>query len=61
MIMEDWRKLAEDRRGPTGIGPGSKHQILGYSGLFGDFPDCETNISILLTSERQRCNASGHG
>jgi hypothetical protein len=26
---------------------------------FGDFPEWDTNISILLASERQRCNAFG--
>jgi hypothetical protein len=27
---------------------------------FRDSPEWGTNISILLASERQRCNASGH-
>jgi hypothetical protein len=31
-----------------------------FRDYFRDFPEWETNISILLTSERQRCNASGH-
>jgi len=37
-----------------------KHQIVQlFRDYFRDFPEWGANISILLTSERQRCNAFG--
>jgi hypothetical protein len=44
-----------------GVGlPGIRDDIGPLRDYFRDSPEWETNISIRLTSERQRCNASGH-